>query len=290
VSAQEGNRGAGTGGRPGARAGRGAGAAALWALAGATLVPLYFVVSTALRPGADYAQSPGGLPEALTLSNFDRLFESGDFLRWLGNSVLLTGVSTAIVIAAGVMAAHALTYMELPGAGIMLKAIASLMVIPPILLVVPLFVELATLDLLDSYAGAILIYAGLALPFAVYMLARFFDGIPRSVIDAARVDGAGPLRVLAAVVVPLTRPAIAALALITAFFVWNDLLIALVFLQSEEHRPLMAGLTTLADRDTQAVPVVVSGVLLSIVPIVVLYLALQRFLVRGFYTGGTREA
>lgn len=270
------------------RIGRGAGAAALWLLAALTLVPLYFLVSTALRPGDDYARDPGGLPGALTLSNFDRLLELGDFTRWMANSLLLTGVSTVVVLVAATMAAHALTYLELPGSGAVTKLIASLMIVPPILLVVPLFVELARLDLIDTYPGAILIYSGLSLPFAIYMLSRFFRTMPRSVLEAARMDGAGPLRVLPTVVVPLAKPALATLAVVTAFFVWNDLLIALIFLQSDEHRPLMAGLTTLASRETESVPVVISGVMLSVLPIVALYLAMQRFLVRGLYAGSTR--
>jgi ABC-type glycerol-3-phosphate transport system permease component len=271
-----------------ARVGRGIGRSALWLLAGLTLVPLYFLVTTAVRPGDDYAADPGGLPSRLTLENFDRLFEIGDFVTWLGNSLLLTGASTAIAIVCATLAAHALTYMELPGSELVLRLIASLMVIPPILLIVPLFVQFASLDLIDSYLGAILIYSGLALPFAIYMLARFFRAIPKSVLEAARIDGAGPLRVLPAVVVPLSKPAIATLAVVTAFFVWNDLLIALVFLQSEEHRPLMAGLTTLAGRQTQDVPLVIGGVLLSIAPIVLLYLASQRAMVRGLYAGSSR--
>ena len=270
------------------RFGRFSGSAALWALAAMTVVPLYFLLVTALRPGGDYSSDPGGLPGELTLSNLDTLLSNESFLRWVGNSALLTGASTVIVLVVAIMAAHALTYVELPGAGILLRAIASLMVIPPILLVVPLFVQFATLDLIDSYLGAILIYSGLALPFAIYMLSQFFKGIPRGILDAARTDGATPLTILPTVVVPLARPAIATLGVVTAFFVWNDLLIALVFLQSDDHRPLMAGLTTLAGRQTQNIPVVMSGVLLSVLPIIALYLATQRFLVRGLYAGSLR--
>ncbi|MEX1142426.1 MAG: carbohydrate ABC transporter permease [Thermoleophilaceae bacterium] len=271
-----------------ARLGKGVSRLSLWLLAALTLVPLYFLIATSLRPGRDYAGDPGGLPGALTLSNFDRLLELSDFMRWLGNSLLLTGVSTIVVLVAATMAAHALTYFELPGSTVLTRAIASLMIVPPILLVVPLFVELARLDLIDSYLGAILIYSGLSLPFATYMLARFFSTMPRSVLEAARMDGAGPLRILPTVVVPLAKPALATLAVVTAFFVWNDLLIALVFLQSDEHRPLMAGLTTLASRETESVPVLISGVMLSVLPIVALYLAMQRFLVRGLYAGSSR--
>jgi ABC-type glycerol-3-phosphate transport system permease component len=268
-----------------ARLGRGAALAGLWALAMLTLVPLYFLIATTFRPGADYASDPAGLPGELTLSNFDRLFAFGDFVRWLANSLLLTGASTALVLIVAVMAAHALTYFDFRGSGLLLGAVASLMVIPPILLVVPLFVQFAQVDLIDSYLGVIVIYAGLSLPFAVFMLSRFYRALPGSVLEAARIDGAGPLRILWSVVVPISRPAIATLGVVTAFFVWNDLLIALIFLQSEEHRPLMAGLTTLASRETEGVPVVISGVLLSIVPIVVLYLATQRLMLRGLYAG-----
>jgi len=267
---------------------RGSGRAVMWILALVTLVPFYFIISTALRTGSDYTAHPGGLPSAPTVSNFSQLFSAGDFPRWLLNSLFLTSVSTILVLIVSVMAAHALTYLELPGAGVVLKLIASLMILPPILLVVPLFVQFAQFELTNSYLGAILIYSGLALPFSIFMLSRFFASIPRSVIDAARVDGAGPLRVLPTVVVPLARPSIITLALLTALFVWNDLLIALIFLQSENHRPLMAGLATFSGRQVENTPLVMSGVLLSILPIVLLYLFSQRFIVDNLYAGSLR--
>lgn len=270
------------------RPGRTAGMATIWLLSVMTLVPLYFLVSTALRPADRYAATPGGLPSEATLSNFSALFAAGDFLQWMGNSLLLTASSTVAVLVIASMAAHALTYLDLPGSGVAIRLIASLMIIPPILLVVPLFVQFAEFDLIDSYIGTILIYTGLALPFSIFMLTHFFRSIPRALLDAARIDGAGPLRILPAVVVPVAKPAIVTLAVVTAFFVWNDLLIALIFLQSEEHRPLMAGLARFAERQTRNIPMVMSGVLLSVVPIVALYLTTHKFIVRNLYGGSLR--
>jgi ABC-type glycerol-3-phosphate transport system permease component len=259
---------------------------ALWLLAGLAIVPIYFAAANSIRGGNDYAADPGGLPGSFTTGNLSSLFTSETFYRWLANSVILTSASVALSLLAAIAAAYALTHLDLPGAGFILRAIAALMIVPVILLVVPLFVQLSRLGLIDTYAGAILIYSGVVLPFSIFLLARFFGAVPEPLLEAAALDGAGALRTLVRIIVPLTRPAIVTLAVVNAFFVWNDLLVALVFLQSDEHRPLMVGITTLAGRETQNVPRVMAAILVSIVPIVCLYVATQRAFVRSLYGGG----
>jgi ABC-type glycerol-3-phosphate transport system permease component len=204
------------------------------------------------------------------------------------NSAILTFTSVAISLVAAVLAAHALTYYRLAGAEMIVKGIASLMVVPVILLVIPIFVQFARLGLIDSYLGAIVVYAGVTLPFAIYLLTRFFAAVPRSLLEAATIDGANSWTVLVRVVLPLAKPAVITLAVISAFFVWNDLLIALILLQSDDLKPLMVGLTTIAGRETRDVPLTLAAVTFSVIPIVVLYLASQRLFVRGIYGGAMR--
>jgi ABC-type glycerol-3-phosphate transport system permease component len=246
------------------------------------------MLSAAVRHGDEYARNPGGLPGSLTLDNFRSLLGSETFYRWLGNSVVLTGGSVCVSLVVASLAAHALTALRIPGAGLLLRLIATLMAFPVILLIVPLFVQFSNLGLIDSYVGVITIYAAVLLPFSIFLLARVFATIPQSLLEAARIDGAGPVRLLTLVVLPLARPALVTVAVVNAFFVWNDLLVALVFLQSDEHRPLMVGITTLAGRAAANVPLVMAAVVLSLLPIISLYLVTQRRLSRGLVAGGLR--
>lgn len=259
--------------------------AALWTLAMLALVPLYFVVMNSLRTGSDYAARPGSAPANVTLTNLSHLLHDHTFYTWLLNSAILTTASVLLSLGAAICAAHALTYFGLPGSGVVFRIVAALMIVPLILLVVPLFVQFSRLGLIDTYQGAILIYAGVTLPFGIFLLARFFASVPAPLLEAARLDGAGPLRTLLHVIVPLTGPAIVTLAVVNAFFVWNDLLVALIFLQSDSRRPLMVGITTLAGRETQNTPLVMAGVLFALLPIVALYLITQKAFVRGIYGG-----
>jgi ABC-type glycerol-3-phosphate transport system permease component len=262
--------------------------ALLWASCLLVLVPLYFIFSAALRSGGDYAREPGGLPGIVTIDNFRALVEHETFYRWLANSMLLTGVSVAVSLVVSSLAAHALTSFGLPGASLLLRLVATLMAVPLILLIVPLFVEFSALGLIDTYTGAIAIYSTILLPFSIFLLARFFAAVPRPLLEAARVEGAGPVRLLVSVLAPSARSALVAVAVVNSFFIWNDLLIALVFLQSDAHRPLMVGITTLAGRATDQVPLTMAALTLSLLPIVALYAVTQRGLVRGLAGGGLR--
>jgi ABC-type glycerol-3-phosphate transport system permease component len=257
----------------------------LWILAGITLLPLYFMIASSVRTGPEYAANPGGLPGSFSLANIAGLVSDSVFYRWVFNSVALSAASTALSLIIAVGAAHALTHFRVKGSELLLWAIASLMIIPPILMIVPLFVQFARFRLIDTYTGAIVIYTGLLLPFTTFVLTQFMSQVPMSLREAAEIDGAGPLRTLVRIIIPLIRPILTTLAVVNVFYVWNDLLIGLVFLQSDTHRPLMVGLATLAGRQTQNIPLVMSGVLLSVIPILLLYAVTERGLVRGLTQG-----
>jgi ABC-type glycerol-3-phosphate transport system permease component len=134
----------------------------------------------------------------------------------------------------------------------------------------------------------IVIYTGLMLPFSTFLLASFFTTIPRSLLEAARIDGAGTLRTLWKVVLPLTRPALVTVIVVQALWVWNEVLIAVVFLQQSSLRTLMVGLPVFKSRYHLDVPIVMAGMLLATIPMLALYLVGQRFFVRGLTAGATK--
>lgn len=250
-----------------------------------SLYPLWFVVQTALKTPAAYTANPTGLPLAPTLSNFAHLFAVMPYARWALNSLLVTCVSVAAATAIAVFAAYAIAFGRFAGRRIFLQANVALMALPPVALVVPLFTLMVRAGLINTLPSVILVYTGLLIPFSVFFLANFFRELPFELIEAATIDGAAPHYILIRIVLPLSVATTSTLAIVNAIWVWNELLFALVFLQDNASRTLMAGLALFQGRYSTNEPLIMAGALLSILPLVVLYLGSQSFFVRGMTAG-----
>jgi len=161
-------------------------------------------------------------------------------------------------------------------------------VIPPIVLIIPLFQMLVDVHEVNTYQSVIVIYTGIMLPFSTFLLVSFFSTIPRSLLEAARIDGAKTWNVFLRVVLPLSVPALITVIVVQALWVWNEVLIAVVFLQEDSLRTLMVGLTLFRSRYQVDVPIVMAGMLVATVPMFLLYLVGQRFFVRGITAGGVK--
>jgi ABC-type glycerol-3-phosphate transport system permease component len=156
-------------------------------------------------------------------------------------------------------------------------------------MLIPLFSEFDALGLVSTYRGAILVYAGLTMPFSVYLLTSFFRSIPDELIESAMADGASSFRILWQIVLPLSAPALVTLVVVNALWVWNELLIALTFLPEDRLKTLMVGITTVFQgRYTLDVPTMMAGMLLTAAPMLVLYLVGQRFFIRGLTAGALK--
>ena len=164
----------------------------------------------------------------------------------------------------------------------------ALLVVPPIVLVVPLFEMVVDLRQLNTLHTVIVIYCGIMLPFSTFLLASFFATISRPLLEAARIDGAGSWRAFWEIVLPLSVPALMTVVTVQSLWVWNEVLIAVVFLQDQGLRTLMVGLTLFNSRYRHDVPIVMAGMLWAAVPMVVLYLVGQRFFIRGLTAGGVK--
>jgi ABC-type glycerol-3-phosphate transport system permease component len=260
-------------------------------LAGAAVValyPVYFMITTALKGREEYLDDKWGVPWPLSWGNFSEAVGGGDFLRWFANSTVFTIGSVVVSTIVAALAAFAIARMRFRGRDALLTVNVALMVVPPVVMIIPLFVLFTQLELVSSYHGVILIYAGLMTPFSVYMLTNFFRSIPRELIESALTDGASNLRILLQIILPLALPALVTLVLVNSLFVWNELLIALVFLPEDELKTLMVGLTVFRSRYNLDVPVTMAGMLLASVPMILLYVFGQRFFVRGLTAGAVK--
>jgi ABC-type glycerol-3-phosphate transport system permease component len=260
----------------------------LIAFSALALFPIYFMVVSALKTNDDFASNPTGPPHHVVLSTFRGAVTGSDMGKWLLNSLFITVASVAISTALAALAAYPLSLMRWRPGRFVTSALIALMVIPPIVLIIPLFQMAADLGQLNTYRTVIAIYTGIMLPFSTFLLASFFSTIPRPLLEAARMDGAKTWRTFTKLVLPLSLPALATVFIVQALWVWNEVLIAVVFLQKDSLRTLMVGLTLFKSRYQIDVPVIMAGMLVATIPVLLFYLAGQRFFIRGLTAGGTK--
>ena len=252
------------------------------------LFPLWFMVWTALRTQSDFFRSPLGWPQGIAWENFGRAFEQ-DIGRWIVNSVIVTGGAVLLVTLVCVPAAYAFVRLPFRGSELLLRVFVFLMVIPPIVMLLPLFALMNALGRVNHFDSVIITYAGLMFPFSVFMMVRYIEAIPQELYEAAFVEGASHLRILWSIVVPLVVPALLTLGIINALWAWNELLIAVVMLQREESRTLQAGLALLKGKNTMDIPLVMAGATISAIPLLLLYLFGQRVFTSGLLAGAVKE-
>lgn len=254
----------------------------------ATLYPLFFMVSTAFKTQRQYLQSPYAFPWPLSLGNFGDAVHGGTFFLWFENSAILTLGAVVLSTVCAALAAFAIARMEFRGRNVLFALSTALMVVPPVVMLMPLFILFTNLQLVSTYQGVILIYAGLTLPFSIYMLTNFFRSIPHELLESAITDGARNFAVLWRIVLPLSAPALVTLVVVNGLWVWNELLIALVFLPSDNLKTLMVGVTVFQNKYNLNVPVTMAGMLLASVPMLLVYLFGQRFFIRGLTAGAVK--
>jgi ABC-type glycerol-3-phosphate transport system permease component len=253
-----------------------------------TLIPIYFLVVNSFKSQAEYLTNPYGLPNDPTLDTLGDAFRGGDLVRWLGNSALFTVASVTLSTIVAALAAYPISLLRWRPGPWLLGILLGLMVVPPIVLVIPLFKMMVDLGQLNSYHSVIIVYTGILLPFSTFLLASFFRTTPRDLLEAARLDGAGHVRIWWSLVLPLALPALVTVAIVQALWVWNEVLIAVVFLQSEQLRTLMVGLTLFQGRYDLNVPLVMAGMVWATIPMLLLYLVGQRFFIRGLTAGAVK--
>jgi ABC-type glycerol-3-phosphate transport system permease component len=258
----------------------------LTAVGALNLLPLYYMFASSLAPsGPDFVAGRLSPPTSPAWGNYVELFSNRGFGRMMLNSVIATSVSVLCATLIAILAAYSFTRMKGRLSSVLFTFVVSMIAVPPIVVLVPLFLLGARVGLINHLAGPILIYVGFLLPFSVLMLRSFFETIPQEVLEACRVDGASALGEIRHVVIPMSLPAIASLAVINALWVWNELLIAIVFLQDDSLRTLQPGIAFFSGRNVSDIPLTMAGAAVATLPILVLFLFAQKALGRGL-TGG----
>ena len=252
------------------------------------LVPTLGLAVTSIRPRSDILGS--GWWESLstlrfTLSNYEDVLGSQGMGRAFVNSLIITVPTTIIPVLVGALAAYGFAWLRFPGRDVIFLLIVACMVIPAQTVFVPLLRLFRDAGLTKGFIGIWLVHSAAALPFAIFLLRNFFVGLPRELIEAARIDGASHLSVLRRVVLPLSVPALASLGIFQFLWVWNDLLEALIFVQSPDNQPLTVRMSQLLSTYGTEWHLLSAGAfILMIVPLAVFF-SLQRYFVRGMLAG-----
>lgn len=259
--------------------------AALALAAALTLLPLVWMVAASLVPSG--ASQDLFAARSVTLAHYATLFARLDLARSVANSAGLAATVTVLSLAINTLAGYAFAKLRFAGRDRIFRALLATLVIPGQLGMLPLFLLLRELGLVNTYAGVVI--PGLASVFGIFLVRQYALGIPQSLLDAARVDGAGELRLFVSVVLPLLRPILVTLAIFTFLGTWNDFLWPLVVLTDDRLYTLPVALANLMGEHVQDVELVMAGAVVTIAPVVVLFAALQRFYLQGIVTSGLRE-
>lgn len=262
--------------------------AALSVTAAVSLAPLVWVWSASLRGSRQITEHPLAPPGRPHWDNYLRAWTQAHFAGYLGNSVIVAAGTVLVVLVCAVPAAYALSALRLPLARPVFLTFLLGLMIPVWSIIIPLFFQLRNVGLVDTRTGAVLVEACIGLPFAIFMLRAFMQTLPREIIDAARIDGAGNPRIIWSVVLPLARPTLQALIVFEFMWSWNEMVVPLFFLQSESVRTLPIGLTFFQGRFTDDVGVIAAGTTLAGLPVLLVYLLLNRQFIRGLTAGATR--
>lgn len=252
------------------------------------LVPAYFIVISSLKTPQAYLDDRIGFPAQIVFDSYNTVLTQHPFFLWMGNSTLISVGSVALSTVISALAAYAIARMRFRGREFLMSLSTSLMAVPPVVMVVPLFVLFSQIGLLGKYQGVILIYAGLMCPFSVYLLVTFFRTIPTELLEAALIDGASTMGVLWRIILPLSGPPLVTLFIVNLLYVWNDLLISLLFLPDERLRTLMVGVSVFQGRFLQNIPLSMAGMALASAPMLIVYIVFQRYFIRGLIAGAVK--
>jgi raffinose/stachyose/melibiose transport system permease protein len=259
-----------------------------WIAALATLVPLLYAVLGGFRDTGQISSSPVGLPDPWVWSNYGDLLTSSTFLRQLFNSTLIALVSTLLVVPLAALAAFVFARFAFRGRELFYTIFTLGLLFPVAIAIMPIFIMVRDLGLLDNPLGVALPQAAFGLPMTIIILRPFFHSIPADLQDAAAIDGAGPFRFFWKILLPLSRPVLATVSVLAIVGSWNAFLLPLVVLTDSDQWTLPLGVTNYSQQYTTDTARVLAFTTLSMVPALVFYAFAERQLIRGLTSGAVK--
>jgi len=252
-------------------------------------LPFFWQLLTSFKPEAELLRVPPLLPSTLTLDHYAVVFSGSSVPRALLNSLGIGVLATGLACVLGVPAAYAMATLPVPGANALMLAIVASTAFPQIATVSPLYLLMRELGLRDTWTAIVLADASFALPFVIWLMTRFMREVPRALSEAASLDGAGRIRTLLSIHLPLTAPGLASVALLTFLFAWNEFLFAFTFTATEASRTVPVALALFPGVYEVPWGDIAAASILASIPPVIIVAVFQRWLVRGLLAGALTE-
>lgn len=255
-----------------------------------TFIPILYAFSVSINEqnsllGSDFSFIPG----RVTIENYRRVFTEEPVLMWFRNSLILAISTVVISLGTGIPAAYIFSRRRFPGRSAILQLLILLYAFPSLLSMTALYKLLSPMGLINTRTGLIIVYTGTMAVFALWNMKGYFDTIPVEIEESAMIDGAGPVRIVCRIVLPLAKPTIAVTAMMVLIYVWNEYIFAINFMTGESSYTLAAGLYSLQANETSGSwPVFSAASLVVSLPILVIFFAMQRNMASGLTSGGVK--
>jgi multiple sugar transport system permease protein len=252
-----------------------------------TLFPLLWMLSVSFMAGGEASTLPPPLlPSHGTLANYRQLFGRQNIGRYLANSLWLASITTVLSLVLNSLAGYAFAKLRFRGREGLLRVLLAALVIPSQVAMLPLFLMMKWLGLVNSYAGVVV--PAMAGIFGVFLVRQYALAIPDELLEAARIDGAGELRIFVSIVLPALRPILVTLGVLTFLGSWNDFMWPLIVLTDQDLYTLPVAIATLSREHAQDNELMMAGAVLTVLPVLLLFLALQRYYIRGILMGSVK--
>jgi raffinose/stachyose/melibiose transport system permease protein len=253
-----------------------------------TVYPLLFMAFNSMRTTQAFEVNPFGLPTHFSLESYRSLFSTIPFLQSILHSLIVVVPAVILATLASSLAAFVFTKVPVKLGNVLFWTMLMIMFMPGIVVLLPLYVEVARTGLANNFAPAMLIYTAINIPYGTYLLRSNFRAIPDSVVEAARVDGASWLKIYWRVILPIGKPGVITVGILTFLNIWNDLFISLVLLHAPNTEMVTPTLAQLSGKYTSDFPVLMAGLLLGAIPTLLLYVTTARVFIRGMLSGAVR--
>lgn len=253
-----------------------------------TVYPILWMIFGSLKTNEDLFTNIWGPPAVLQWSNYSAAWSIGSLGARIGNSILVTAASIALLLVVATPAAYALARLALPGGKALFLAILAMMMVPPQTTLIPLFLIVKNLGLLNSRLGLILVYAATGAAFSIFVLRAFFLSIPKELEDAALVDGANRFQVFLQIILPLARPGLATIAIFQGMEIWNEFFLAFIFIRDPARQTIPLGLVEFFSRYQSEWTLYFAALTTITLPVIVLYVAMQRQFIAGLTAGALK--
>jgi multiple sugar transport system permease protein len=256
-------------------------------LAMLSLAPLLWMVSVSFMPRGQASQFPPPfLPSAATLDSYRELFATTGIGRNFANSLLVSGAITALSLLVNTMAGYAFAKLRFAGRERIFRVLLAALVVPAQVAMLPLFLLMKQLGLVNTWWGVII--PGMATVFGIFLVRQYARSIPDELIEAARIDGAGELRIFFRIVLPMLKPVLVTLAIFTFMGAWNDFMWPLIVLTDQAHYTLPVAIASLSREHIMDVELMMAGAVVTVLPVLLLFLLLQRYYIQGLLLGSVK--